>query len=245
LLSQLVFLIEKEEDLTYNSSSLFQGALMEYIDRAYGDFLHISMPKPYSQYLRFGKGETRWVVSTLDDEAKNNILDIIRNRNEGNIDIRHKDLTVKITEESCSSMTYDELMKQTFFAQCPRFIHLRFLSPTAFKSGGSYVFYPTVRYIFQNLIKKFDSVCADIQIGTQNVLEDFENNIEIVKYNLKSTYFCLKGIKIPSFIGELTLKINGPQQLVNLAHLLLRFGTYSGVGIKTAIGMGGYEIIER
>jgi len=26
---------------------------------------------------------------------------------------------------------------------------------------------------------------------------------------------------------------------------LLRFGTYSGVGIKTAMGMGGMHIIEK
>ena len=28
-------------------------------------------------------------------------------------------------------------------------------------------------------------------------------------------------------------------QLVNLTNLLLKFGKYSGVGIKTGIGMGG------
>ena len=33
--------------------------------------------------------------------------------------------------------------------------------------------------------------------------------------------------------------------MVNLMHMLLRFGTYSGIGIKTAMGMGGLQIEER
>ena len=39
--------------------------------------------------------------------------------------------------------------------------------------------------------------------------------------------------------------MSGPQQMVNLMHMLLHFGTYSGVGIKTAMGMGGFQIEER
>ena len=39
--------------------------------------------------------------------------------------------------------------------------------------------------------------------------------------------------------------MTGPQQFVNLMNLLVRIGEYSGVGIKTAMGMGAVEIIER
>ena len=35
------------------------------------------------------------------------------------------------------------------------------------------------------------------------------------------------------------------EQLVNLVHLLLRYGEYSGAGIKTAIGMGKIQMSER
>ena len=46
-------------------------------------------------------------------------------------------------------------------------------------------------------------------------------------------------------MGRITLKITGPQQFVNLMHLLIRIGEYAGIGIKTAMGMGAVEIIER
>ena len=55
----------------------------------------------------------------------------------------------------------------------------------------------------------------------------------------------MEGIRIPAFLGTVTLKIDGPQQMVNLIHLLLRFGEFSGVGIKCAMGMGAIELLEK
>ena len=57
--------------------------------------------------------------------------------------------------------------------------------------------------------------------------------------------FGVEGVKIPAYQGSLSLKLLGPQQVVNLVHMLLRFGMYSGVGIKTAMGMGAFQIAER
>ena len=57
--------------------------------------------------------------------------------------------------------------------------------------------------------------------------------------------FHLEGVKIASFMGSITIKIGGPQSLVNLVHLLMYFGEYSGVGIKTAIGMGKISVVEN
>ena len=59
---------------------------------------------------------------------------------------------------------------------------------------------------------------------------------------LMSTYFHMEGVKIKSFKGKITLKIHGPKQFVNLINLLLRFGEYSGVGIKASIGMGAINV---
>ena len=45
-------------------------------------------------------------------------------------------------------------------------------------------------------------------------------------------------------MGELTIRVKGPQQMVNLAWMLVKFGTFSGIGIKTGLGMGGMHIEE-
>ena len=86
---------------------------------------------------------------------------------------------------------------------------------------------------------------TDVTIGSTQVLEDIQQHTKVIGYSLRSTLYSVEGIKIPSFQGTMTFSLTGPQQLVNLTHMLLQFGAYAGVGIKTAMGMGGMQIIER
>lgn len=55
----------------------------------------------------------------------------------------------------------------------------------------------------------------------------------------------MEGIKIPSFIGEIGIRINGTDTMARYVKLLARFGEYSGVGIKTAMGMGAFRIKQK
>lgn len=41
------------------------------------------------------------------------------------------------------------------------------------------------------------------------------------------------------------IHINGPEQMVNLAHMLIAFGEYAGIGIKSSLGMGDVEKGEK
>ena len=49
----------------------------------------------------------------------------------------------------------------------------------------------------------------------------------------------INGQSIPGFTGELTLKCRLDGFHLTMANLLLHFAPYAGVGIKTALGMGG------
>ena len=64
-------------------------------------------------------------------------------------------------------------------------------------------------------------------------------------YDLKSTWFHLEGVRIPAFIRKITIKISKTQTMANFAGLLFQFGTYSGVGIKAALGMGAVRLTEK
>lgn len=79
----------------------------------------------------------------------------------------------------------------------------------------------------------------------EETLEQLCENAQIVKYDLKSVNFPLESVRIPSFIGKITIKMNGTQTMANFAKMLFEFGTYSGVGIKTSIGMGCIKLLER
>ncbi len=77
------------------------------------------------------------------------------------------------------------------------------------------------------------------------MINEILQHTKVIYYNLKSTKFYLEGITIPAFIGSIKIKVTGPQQMVNLLYLLAYFGKFSGIGIKSAMGMGGVDIAER
>ena len=52
----------------------------------------------------------------------------------------------------------------------------------------------------------------------------------------------MENFRIPAFVGNIRIKIKGTIASKNLINLLLDFGTYSGVGLKTSLGMGGIDI---
>lgn len=245
MIATLTIKLKKEDDITYQISSLLHGFLMTNINYEYGEFLHQSNLKPYSQHLEISRDECLWSINTLNKQAYENIIKPMLNENITSVYLANRDVRVDIISKEVSVMSYEQLMEKTFFASCSRYINLKFTTPTAFKSDGEYIFYPTVKHIFNSFVRKYDIANGSTQIYTPELVDDIVKYVRISKYNLKSTYFSLEGIKIPAFLGEITIKINGPQQFVNLIHLLVKFGEYSGVGIKTAMGMGSVKIIER
>lgn len=242
MLIRMEYHLQQGLPLSYRNASLFQGMLMQRIDRGYGEILHRSERKPYSQYLQCHEGQSIWVLQTLTDEAAAQLIDVPNLQQDDMIHLEWLGLSAKITAVKRESLTHDDLLQQTFFAKCPRTIGLQFITPTAFKVQGRYQNYPTVQHIFSSLLQKYNAAHTQTEISDENLLEDLQRFISVIRYNLRSIGFPVEGVTIPAFLGTLVFRISGPQQLVNLVHLLLRFGTYAGVGIKTAMGMGAIRL---
>ena len=244
MIAKLLLEIDNIHKIDGRSASLFQGVLMEKIAREYGEILHQNGWKPYSSSI-ISMGETlQWEICTLNKEAKAQILLPLLEENFHEIYLEKKQATLQILGKQFFEMSYDTLLKQEYFHVGTRYLTLHFRTPTAFKQQGNYVFYPDIRLIFQSIMNKYDAVAEQSSIFSEEVLEQLVKNIYITSYQLRSTKFCLEGIKIPSFIGKIRIKVNGPQMLVNLVNFLLVFGQYSGVGIKSSIGMGKI-LVER
>lgn len=246
MLSRLQIILEKPKDshLNVNISSLLQGVLMERISYEYATELHSGGRQPYSQFVQIKQETILWTIQTLTQQAYEQILVPMMQDKIQSIYLRHKDLELKIVDKILEQTTYDQLRKDRYFTDGSRIQTIQFLSPTAFKSQGEYIFYPSVHFLFQSLMLKYDAGSDDADLFGQDIMEHFEQNIKIVRYKLRSYSFQLEGTKIPAFLGEITIKINGAQALVNLADYLLAFGEFAGVGIKCGIGMGGYRIVE-
>ena len=236
---------DKKQFFKHDISYFFQGVIMENISYEYAEEMHISSIRPYSQFVQLYEDKILWVVTAINKRAYENIILPLMETSFNEVYIKNEDIRFKILSKKIESLDVDSFVEDKLFGEEERYVKLKFISPCSFKSQGEYIFYPTVKNIFHNLISKFESAGYKFSIYTPELLSDFENHISIVQYNLKSRIFHLKGVKIPSFMGEVTFKITGPKNLVNLANMLLYFGKYSGVGIKSAIGMGAIDIEKR
>lgn len=245
MLTRMKYDLEPDLPLSWHSASLFQGALMEKIDPQYGEILHRSELKPYSQYLDVHAGRASWILQTLTDEAEAGLIAFPSLSKGDAIHLKRLGLSAKILDVQRETLSEQELLQKTFFANCPRTVKCRFVTPAAFKTQGRYQIYPTVRHIFGSLIQKYSAAHTQTEILDDSLLDDLQQMVSVAGYRLQSVSFSVEGVSIPSFTGWLSLRISGPRQLVNLVHLLLQFGAYSGVGIKTAMGMGALRLIER
>lgn len=243
MLSKLIITMQREEGINQNAGSLMQGVLMEKISPAYAAVLHEGDINPYSQFLSMKEDTVQWTIATLSKEAEKEILRPILEDDSDKISIRHKDMELNVLGKDFTTISYARLMDETYFSECSPYVEIGFDSPTAFKVDGAYQFYPTAYHIFQSLIKKYDAFSGEEGIFSDGLMNEIKQSLHLARYNLRSTRFYLEKTRIPAFRGTMSFRIQGPQLFRNLMHMMAAFGEYSGVGIKTAMGMGAMHRI--
>jgi CRISPR-associated endoribonuclease Cas6 len=152
---------------------------------------------------------------------------------------------VRITAKILSSVSFKDMTHQYYFNDQNRMVKIKFMTPTAFKSEGAYVFVPTLKLILRSLMHKYSDATNQVADVDEDMLQTLLEHTQVIGYNFRSTMHHLENVKIPAFIGEATIKVGGPQGIVNYLNLLFRFGSFSGVGIKCSIGMGAVDIVEK
>lgn len=244
-LSSLRIRLEADNNLSYRQGSLFHGAIMEILNHEYADELHQSHLHPYSQYLETDSaGAVYWVVNCTNQKALDNILSPLMKL--GSVYIKKLNKEIRFLDKTYRENVYQKLSDSFYNGHSSRYIDLRIKSPLSFKKHDEYVIFPDLRDFYKSLMNKYDEAMkeSDISMFDQSALDELCEKSAIVRYNLRSCGYPLEGVLIPSFWGSMSLKISGAQTLVNFAHMLFQFGEYSGIGIKTSMGMGAVAIIE-
>ena len=234
-----------EKKITVNMSSVFQGILMELLDEDYVAKLHIDQRHPYSQHIKSEDNIIYWTVTSLNKEAYEKIILRLLTSELTQIYSKYHDITLEIQDKKLECIEEQEFLQKQYFKDFARTFDVTFLTPVSFKSNGRYMNYPTVRWLFQSLMNKHDCAEEVNKIFDEDVLQIIEEQVSIVQYKLRSTTFYLEGMKIPSFIGNIRLHAKCNQSIVNLINYLLKYGEYSGVGIKCAIGMGAISVESK
>ena len=231
------------ETLDCKQSSNLQGVIMEHIEEEYAETLHQSNLKPYSQCVVKQDDKRIWYIRTVTQEAYKKMIIPLSQLNE--FEIKNGQIHVNIVRRNFETRAENELLKEFYEIPANRFLNLTFQTPTAFKSDGKYVFYPDIRMIYQSLMMKYTASSEEMDMIDEDTLEQLTQNSEIVRYHLRSMSFPLEGVNIPGFVGSIRLKIKGTDTMARYARMLMKYGQYSGVGIKTAMGMGAIRLMEQ
>lgn len=212
--------------------------LLEQLPNEDACWLH-EMGNAVSQHLRFSKENQayRWTVNILSYEAGSLLCPVLEKLPEVQIENQR----FSIIERTFSEITPEEIiMKGRQLTQSRA--TLNFLTPTAFKQSGRYTIFPQEKLILQSLIARWNEVFPEYPLADEDAFQALLSGIHIVDYQLKTSRFFLKGVKIPGFVGSGTLDAKLPLPLLELWNTLLLFARFSGIGIKTGLGMGCTEV---
>lgn len=245
MISRLEILLSEDQELSYQMGTVFHGALMELLPEEVTEELHSSQVHPYSQYIVKKEGRWYWVVTALNEKlAKDMIYSSLLSAQ--GIFLKNNDINIKFEEKKLTETSLEAMSKKFYSQNSGKYVDLDFLTPTSFKQQGKYLFYPDIRGMYISLLNKYGACDPGVNVRDEDLLEELVNSTQITRYRLRSCAFYVDNGRVPSFIGSISLKINGTQTMRNFADFLFHFGEFSGIGIKSALGMGANRInLER
>lgn len=220
------------------------AALLENAPSEFGTLVHQNTVVPVSQFFVPKAGMWCWTVNLLGENCARVLSPCLERERAYYLDKDHACLRVEKLERHIVE-DVDTLFALAEKSKGNPHI-LRFQTPTAFKSQRRYVTLPSPWLLIQNLMNRWNGCITQcpIEDADGQGLHALANGLVFRQFQLESQVYHLKGNGIPGFVGELTVenKLQGFHQ--QLADALLLFAAYSGVGIKTTLGMGGIEAVQ-
>lgn len=211
------------------------AALLEQAPAAFSEAVHQTGVTPVSQYLC----EDCWYVSLLGESARQALAPVIEKLESVELHKQHRQ--VEFAEKTVRSLEYVEELLEV---PTPDRFRIQLHTPVAFKSAGHYQLLPTQRLLLQSLMLKWNGCFADVCPIEDNGggLDALSCGISYRSVQLDTREFRMKNTAISGVTGMIAAENHLSGFHRQLAAALLEFGTYAGVGIKTALGMGGISV---
>lgn len=228
------------------SSSVMHGLIMEHTDTEYAGLLHSGQVRPFSQSVISRNGSSVWIVTALNDEAYEKILRPVLALESAEITQKNDTITFGMAE--FVSTSYEELFAEHYIHSDPsRLVKMDILTPTAFKAGGKYINLPDPLMILSGAARRFDNDCDIHETMSDSLFEEIAQRVSFSSFDLHSASFPLERVGIPSFYGSVVMKVSGSETFCRYINMICDYASYTGIGIKTALGMGqtAYSVINK
>ena len=241
MIEQLQFTLTPPEGTRIPPAGAYRlyGWLMAQLPPQLGDVLHEQGEHPIAHSLHFSRQEQAllWTVNLLNDSVREAVLPILENTT--HIPLHEGTLSAALTGRRQVSSPI-ELLQNGRACGANR-ARLTFLSPCAFKQNGRYTIFPQESLLLQSLVLHWNSAFPELSITDPDALHALAQGLRTVDYDLRTTRYALKTVRIPAFVGSVTLDAHLAPPLLELWNALLCFAPYGGIGIKTTLGMGGTD----
>ena len=229
--------------------SLMHGALIELLPPEIADEWHSQGLRPYQQHLYFDKKRNAavWRVGAFTQQASEQMARCVAQFQDEGIRLTYKNACLSVRNVACVLETsYLALTERFFMANlAERCYVLQLMTPTGYKSGGEYMLYPKLEHFFYSADQRWNAFSSGISLDDPEALAHIVRHAQVSGYRLNMTRFSLEGVSIPAFQGMVEIRLNGPEALLRVGGLLLAYLEIVGLGMKTALGMGGVRVGVR
>lgn len=232
-------------DLGYYKGSAMQGVLFSQIDKEYGEALHQQALHPYSQFIRAVGEESEWVINTLTDEAYEHMIVPLLSPSVTGVKLNSGDIQCEIISKQIETLEMQQLMSDFRDKTADYNYRIETLTPVSFRQNGAYNVLPMPGLVYQSLMNRYSILSDNLSMSDQDTLDELVSLTLISGYRIHTVRFPLEKTTIPGFVGSFTYHIKNSQTMARYVRMMLRFGEFSGIGVKTGMGMGAIRIAEK
>jgi CRISPR-associated endoribonuclease Cas6 len=119
----------------------------------------------------------------------------------------------------------------------PRWVEVRFVSPTAFRQAGRSEHRPTPRLAFGSWLRRWDALFPDHAFGDEFV-DALDQSIKLESASLRVARVKLSDHLVEGGVGVCRYTLPLETHLASIAHTLAQFSFWAGTGKSTAWGLG-------
>ncbi|WP_302442440.1 CRISPR system precrRNA processing endoribonuclease RAMP protein Cas6 [Colibacter massiliensis] len=234
-----------DQKLSQSIGSLLHGFIMGLIAPAYAEKMHEEGLRPFTQYVFYDKKKERliWRVAALTELAVEGIIKPLENLPRA-VELRQKNMLLERGNcTTCYEGFYQKIMDDFF---CTSKLHssvtLRFRTSASFKRDGGYALYPELSSILRSILQKWNAFTTAETIEATDMVQVLGNEAFIAGYELSMHPFALEHTRVTAFRGTLKIFFKRNQMMRRILGLLFFYSQFCGIGIKTALGMGGVAV---
>lgn len=237
--------IDTDRKVNPSELSIYTHAiLLDILPAEIADQVHNAQTNPYSQHCYYSQGDYYWEINILEQQIAEELRSILFSAEFQSFNVNQwDDLLIKIESKSLRTLNQSDLADIFYRQEAKSQFNLIFDTPTSFKSDEKYIFYPDLRLIIQSMMFKYNYF-----FETEDFDEKFLNKVlektKITSYKCQSHYFKVHGYAIPAFRGEIRMTCWATDSVKKYLDMLLKFGEFSGVGMKTGLGMGSIRYLS-